>query len=80
MVYRRLVAGLFVVCTLVVSGAPRSAEGDTTDRVPSTARLPQAGHREAIRRMPLRERPDRPGHFYGNTVRRIHARRVSNGR
>jgi hypothetical protein len=34
-----------------------------------------AAQREAIRQMPLLMRPNRPGHFYGNTVRRMHARR-----
>lgn len=33
-------------------------------------------YRNAIRAMPLLERPNRPGHFYGNTVRRIHHRRM----
>lgn len=32
-------------------------------------------YREAIRSMPLLERPNRPGHFYGNTVRRVYHRR-----
>lgn len=32
-------------------------------------------YREAIRSMPLLERPNRFGHFYGNTVRRIYHRR-----
>jgi Ni,Fe-hydrogenase I small subunit len=35
--------------------------------------------RKAIEQMPLLERPNRPGHFYGNTVRRIHDRRVQRG-
>lgn len=37
--------------------------------------LPQATaayNRAAIRSMPITTRPMRPGHFYGNTVRRIH--------
>jgi hypothetical protein len=79
MVSRRLIAGSFIVCALVVAGSPRPAEADPTDRVQPTQRLSQAAFREAIRRMPLIERPDRPGHFYGNTVRRIHTRRMSNG-
>ena len=29
-------------------------------------------NRAAIRSMPITSRPMRPGHFYGNTVRRIH--------
>lgn len=28
--------------------------------------------REAIRSQPMLVRPNRPGHFYGNTVRRVH--------
>ncbi len=32
-------------------------------------------YREAIRSMPLLERPNRFGHIYGNTVRRIYHRR-----
>lgn len=35
--------------------------------------------REAIRQTPLLERPNRPGHFYGNTVRWLHDRRASRG-
>lgn len=31
--------------------------------------------REQIRQMPIVTRPSRPGHFYGNTVRRAHNRR-----
>jgi len=37
--------------------------------------LPGPARREAIRNMPLLERPNRPGHFYGNTVRRLNALR-----
>lgn len=32
--------------------------------------------RETIRQTPLLERPNRPGHFYGNTVRWLHDRRA----
>lgn len=28
--------------------------------------------RKEIRAMSIYDRPDRPGHFYGNTVRRVH--------
>ncbi|HTU23845.1 MAG TPA: hypothetical protein VMF30_00520 [Pirellulales bacterium] len=31
--------------------------------------------RATIRSMPITTRPSRPGHFYGNTVRRINQRR-----
>lgn len=31
--------------------------------------------RAEIRAMPIQERPSRPGHFYGNTVRRLNRTR-----
>lgn len=31
--------------------------------------------RQSIKSMPVVARPSRPGHFYGNTVRRVHQRR-----
>jgi hypothetical protein len=31
--------------------------------------------RQEIRSLPITERPNRVGHFYGNTVRRQHSRR-----
>jgi hypothetical protein len=31
--------------------------------------------RQEIRELPILERPSRPGHFYGNTVRRNHVRK-----
>jgi hypothetical protein len=33
--------------------------------------------RQEIKQMPITQRPSRPGHFYGNTVRRAQARRSS---
>lgn len=39
----------------------------------------QAARREAIRQMPILMRPNRPGHFYGNAVRRRHAMRTGRG-
>ena len=35
-----------------------------------------ASRAAAIRRMPLLQRPNRPGHFIGNTIRNNRARRV----
>lgn len=32
--------------------------------------------RKDIRQIPILERPNRPGHFYGNTVRRMNDRKV----
>jgi hypothetical protein len=31
-----------------------------------------AVERSAIRSMPIQQRPNRPGHFYGNSVRTLH--------
>jgi len=36
-----------------------------------------AAYRQAIRQTPILERPSRPGHFYGNTVRRLNGIRSS---
>ncbi len=54
MIYRVLLA-------LVVAGATFSAQ-------PAEAAY-SAAERAAIRSMPITQRPYRPGHFYGNTVR-----------
>lgn len=37
----------------------------------------KAVSREEIRQMPIVQRPSRPGHFYGNAVRRSAGRRHS---
>lgn len=34
--------------------------------------MTRAAYRSHVRSMPLLERPNRPGHFYGNNVRRVH--------
>ena len=39
-----------------------------------SAQARTADERAAIRQMPITARPNRPGHFYGNTVRRRHSR------
>jgi hypothetical protein len=36
-----------------------------------TATAYTAEQRAVIRRMPIEQRPNRPGHVYGNTVRRL---------
>lgn len=64
-----VIVGLAVILTTVSAGvaAPRG--------IPAQIRQLQA-EREAIEQMPLRERPNRPGHFYGNNVRRVYYRKV----
>lgn len=44
--------------------------------VSATERATAGLTRAQIRQMPLLERPNRPGHFYGNTVRWLHERRL----
>lgn len=56
MIYRALLV-------LVVVGAVFSAQ-------PTEAAY-TASQRAAIRAMPITQRPYRPGHFYGNTVRAL---------
>lgn len=34
--------------------------------------MSRAEYRSHVRSMPLLERPNRPGHIYGNNVRRLH--------
>jgi len=36
--------------------------------------IPTGAYRQEIKSMPIEQRPYRPGHFYGNTVRRMHYR------
>ena len=52
-----------------------SAQTQATGNTAATVRMTPTSP-ETIRQMPLLERPDRPGHFYGNTVRRINRRRA----
>lgn len=61
MIYRALLA-------LVVVAAPFSVQ-------PAEASY-SAAQRAAIRSMPITQRPYRPGHFYGNTVRALNRVRV----
>ena len=38
-----------------------------------------SANRQTIHAMPILERPSRPGHFYGNTVRRRSSRQTGHG-
>lgn len=73
-----------LVLLLALGMATCLASADTASAMPrqtsvALRRMPvevRQDYRSAIRAMPLLERPNRPGHFYGNTVRRIHHRRM----
>ena len=68
----------FVIIATFVAPGCVSAAGVPTTQAPSANVLSLTGatRREAIRSMPLLERPNRPGHFYGNTVRWLNSRRT----
>ncbi len=61
--------GLGVCAGLLLFANVSSAEvRATAGRMDRSAR---AAQRQEIRQTPLLECPNRPGHFYGNTVRRL---------
>lgn len=59
-------AALFITTSAILG----AAEIETSEA--EAARLRRNVSVEQIRAMPIVERPNRPGHFYGNTVRRLH--------
>ncbi len=63
-----------LVVMLGLSWMAAHCQGAERIRMPEGPRE-RAAVREAIRSTPLLERPNRLGHFYGNTVRRINERR-----
>ena len=65
-----MLMSLWAPATLRAAEGP-SREGETASESP---RLTHKKIRRYIRSLPLLQRPNRPGHFYGNTVRRRHAR------
>lgn len=56
----------------VISGSEAEASGRANTNS-------NAAYRQAIRQTPILERPSRPGHFYGNTVRRLNGVRSTRG-
>lgn len=60
--------GIFGTSVLLCAGC---ATGPPPD--PCAVVIPQGCYTdEEIEQMPLLDRPDRPGHFVGNTIRAIH--------
>ena len=79
--FRRCLITCFVATALIATAETASAAGPrTTVRTAPAPQAYTAAQREAIRQMPLLERPNRPGHFYGNTVRRLYYGRRAMGR
>lgn len=73
MIQRYVRIGL-LTAVLGLGGLANRAWAAETTRTPAD-RQERGTARQTIRNTPLLERPNRPGHFYGNTVRRINERR-----
>lgn len=58
-----LLLAVTIVSTAAIATPASAAE--------SLLKVYTAAEREAIRQMPLEKRPNRIGHVYGNTVRRL---------
>ncbi|MGO8751302.1 MAG: hypothetical protein ACLQNE_35590 [Thermoguttaceae bacterium] len=72
MMARLLVAGCagLTVCAGLLLFA-RVSQAQTAAPAVRPTVTERAAQRQEIRQTPLLERPNRPGHFYGNTVRRL---------
>ena len=70
MTQRYLIPLMLVVALFAFAGSSQSAKASSPTDVPE-AGMYQSGAevRRSIRRTPLMERPNRPGHFVGNTLR-----------
>jgi hypothetical protein len=75
----RIAIGLVAILLIAIASALWVAPAATSS-CPSQARARTASsNRQAIKQMPILERPTRAGHFYGNTVRRRYYRQTSGG-
>ena len=70
-----LFTGLFALALLLATQSAAQARSQSNGSSAMNNVGSQAAYQQSIRDMPLLERPNRPGHFYGNTVRRIYANR-----
>lgn len=79
--WRHTVSGLLIILIIAIgstvwvasrAGTMQETEARARGRTAST-------NRQTIKQMPILERPNRVGHFYGNTVRRRYSRQTSHG-
>ncbi len=77
----RLMVFVMMVSSILFAGQPADLKAETANRLgpPNepgwTYGVVRIGEdRDAIKSLPMTERPYRPLHFYGNTVRRMHYR------
>jgi hypothetical protein len=68
--FRIVLIALFAVTTLAVLELGATAAPAPTTRTAAPVPTVKTMNRQEIRATPLLERPSRPGHFYGNAVRR----------
>jgi hypothetical protein len=61
-----------LAAALLAGSVALTASRETSSNTPVAV---NAATRQAIKAMPILERPNRVGHFYGNTVRRVNDRR-----
>ena len=76
MIYRTVLASLIVVTVLSAASCAMGAGAGVRTPV---APVYSGTARQEIRQMPLLERPNRPGHFIGNTIRSMYYGRGSRG-
>jgi len=78
MKYRPMLGVLTVLLVVTIASvltlAPTASDGRS-----EVATRSRSAQRQAIKQMPILERPSRPGHFYGNTVRRRNSRQSHRG-
>jgi len=73
MIRRFLIASLFAIALLATTRIASGAQTQVVRGRYYPRGLQSYAQREAaIRQMPLLRRPDRPGHFVGNTIRRAY--------
>jgi hypothetical protein len=73
MIFRKIViVAFFLALVLTIGGETASAANNGT----SLPIIATGKQREELKATPIINRPSRPLHFYGNTVRRIHNRRT----
>ena len=70
MIQHYLVPLFLVVALFAVPGPSQSAKASSpANTLAAGTYQSQTARRRAIRRMPLMQRPNRPGHFIGNAIR-----------
>lgn len=70
MTQRYLIPLMLSLALFAFAGSSQSAKASSPTDVPEAGMYQSgAAYRQSIRRMPLMQRPNRPGHFIGNALR-----------